>query len=351
MIGHINKITYLLFYYSLLQISCGAEQPVRYIGNDTDFSEQENPRVPVDATIIQIPLTFGSSTSAFSLADATTFSIQMDSCASGIGTVTVDETSNYLEVYEFDRDCLAKLTTFELNGKTYTPKALSEFDTWQAGDLAVFEVNGANPVDELNLEVIATLSSPITNTDIVHYKFSEITDGGDETIGEPTVRESAALTVDGQAAPDFSINQVELVGITAGGVGEFRFQLECNQAVTGTGNDITCFDVRLDEIKLAIGVDTYGGTPSVSDLETLYTAYGDVLINMGTEAFVAGGGTPVLGNGGFITADTADADVIYMKTASPIHTNPNMIFVLKADPSYLYFNVDVTTITQSGDGP
>lgn len=323
---------------------------VKYVGNDTDFSDQLNPRVPIDAKLVEIPIRFQGEQGAFMLADAATFSISLDSCATGL-TATVDETSNYLEVYEFDQNCLAKLTEFTLNSKTYTPKAGSLFDTWQAGDLATFEVNGAAPADELQVEVIETLSSPVTSTDNIHYEFSEVTDGGDETIGEPVVRESAAITVDGQAAPDFSINQVELVGITGDGNGEFRFQLECNEAVTGTGNDITCFDVRLEDINLAIGLDTYGGAPTSTDLGNLFTAFGTVAIDMGSEAFVAGGGAPVLANGGFITADTGDADVMVVQGAAPMHSNANMIFALKAGPSYLYFNVDVTTIVQSGDGP
>ncbi|SMF18400.1 hypothetical protein [Pseudobacteriovorax antillogorgiicola] len=334
-----------------LVLSCGGEVKVQYVGGETDFSEQDNPRVPIDAQLIQVPITFRQQENLTLLADATTFSISLDSCATGL-TATVDETSNYLEVYEFDRDCLAKLTQFTLNSKTYTPKAGSVFDTWQAGDIATFEVNAASPADELTVEVIETLGSPISSTDAIHYEFSEITDGGDQTIGEPTVRESAELSVDGQAAPDFTVNQIELVGITANGNGEFRFQLECNQAVTGTGNDITCFDVRLDSIYLAMGTDTYGGSPSVSDLETMFTAFGGgSQVDMSTEAFVAGGGSPVLTNGGFITADTGDADVMVLPGSAPMHSNANMIFALKSGPSYLYFNVDVTTIVQSGDGP
>ena len=100
------------------------------------------------------------------------------------------------------------------------------FDTWQVGDVATFEVNGATPVDELRVEVLQTLSNPVASTDTIRYQFSELADGGDQSVGEPVVRESASLTVDGQAAPDFAITQVELVGITANGNGEFRIQME-----------------------------------------------------------------------------------------------------------------------------
>ena len=38
---------------------------------------------------------------------------------------------------------------------------------------------------------LETLSDPVDASDAVHYQFSEITDGGDEGIGEAIVRESA----------------------------------------------------------------------------------------------------------------------------------------------------------------
>ena len=283
------SFTRIIPFFGFLALSCGEERVIEFAQNDNDLSEQIDPRESIDGTFIEIPIIFQDQNEGLSLASATAYSLSLDTCATG-HTATVDETAGYLEGYEFDRNCLAKLTQFTLNSKVYTPKTGSTFTTWATGDTAVFEVNGASPADELDVEVLATLSNPVTNADVITYQFSELTEGSDETIGEPTVRESSAITVDGQAAPDFAINQVELVGITADGNGEFRFQFECNQTVTGTGSDITCFDVRLDSIYMAIGLDTYSGTPNATELDALFTAYGGgSQIDMGSEAFVAGG--------------------------------------------------------------
>jgi hypothetical protein len=215
--------------------------------------------------------------------------------------------------------------------------------------VATFEVAAADPADELTVTLVSTIANPVVAAGEIHYQFSEITQGSTETLGEAVVRESASLSVDGQASPNFSIRQVELVDITADGNGEFRFQLECNNTVTGTGNDILCDDVRLDSIRMVLA-EKGASDPDLTALQTMFTdAGGGKAIEMSTDAFIAGEGSPVLAKGGFITADTGDADVMVMAGEKPIVTHPNMIFVLKAGPSYTWFYINVTTITQSND--
>ncbi|WP_141733435.1 hypothetical protein [Oligoflexus tunisiensis] len=332
-----------------LATACGAEEPVQYTDEDTESSTTTT----LKRRTFNFPVKVTTSETGLSLAaDATAFSVSLTDCVS-THTATVTETKAYLEVYEFDRNCLAKLTTFTLNSKTYTPKVGSEFDTWLVGDVATFEVAAANPADELTVTVVSTIANPVVAGGDIHYQFSEVTQGDTETLGEAVVRESATLNVNGQAAPNFSIAQVELVDITADGNGEFRFQLECNNAVTGTGVNILCDDVALSSIYMALAEDTYGVPgPDLTDLEDIFTAAaGGTQIDMTTDAFEAGQGTPVLANGGFITADTGDADVMVLAGTMPIVTHPNMVFVLKSGPSYTWFYIRVTTITQSDDGP
>jgi hypothetical protein len=331
-----------------LLASCAEEQPIQYTDEETEGETAST--TTLKRRTFPYTLKVDDASPGLRLAaNATAFSIDLTDCAS-THAVTVTQTKAYLEVYEFDRNCLAKLTTFTLNSKTYTPKAGSIFDTWEVGDVATFEVSGANPVDELTVTVIKTISNPVTAAGEIHYQFSEVTQGATETLGEAVVRESASLQVDGQASPNFAITQVELVDITADGNGEFRIQLECNNAVTGTGNDILCDDVRLDSIAMVLAEDTYALDPTEAQLQAIFTAAsGGKAIDMATEAFTAGQGTPALPNGGFITADTNDADVMVLDGVKPIVTHPNMIFVLKAGPSYTWFYINVTTITQSND--
>ncbi|RYH14042.1 hypothetical protein EON65_34285 [archaeon] len=176
-----------------------------------------------------------------------------------------------------------KLTQFTLNSKVYTPKAGSLFTTWAVGNKAVF--TSPTPGDELNVEVITTVASPVVANGTVQYQFSEITQGADNTIGEAVVRQSAILTVNGQAAPNFTINQIKLVGITAAGNAEFQFQLHCANSVVGTGNAMQCDDVLMRDIYMVLVEDTYGGVLTQANMDTIYGAApgGGVQIDTATE--------------------------------------------------------------------
>ncbi len=339
--------------------ACGQESSNQF-ADDPNASDTETPSTPAPKRRsfgykVELSQSVIKSTSLHSLslaADATAFTISLSDCAS-THTATVTEAVAYLEVYEFDRNCIVKLTEFTLNGLVYTPKSGADFTSWQTNDTATFEVSGATPANELKLEVLSTISNPVVAAGSIHFQFSEITVGATETLAEAVVRESASLSVNGQASPNFEIKQVSLVGITAIGNGEFRIQLGCKgQAVTGTGVNILCYDVLLSSISMVLAEDTYGSVLTQTNLDDIFTAAsGGKQIDMTTEAFIAGGGTPAITNGGFITANTGDADVMVMAGTKPIVTKPNMIFILKSGPSYTYFNIDVTTITQNGNGP
>jgi len=348
------RLTFLTFLGFSLLSSCGAEQPVEYTEGDSasdgaGTGSQQKRRTFRHDIILSNDDT---GRSKLGLANATAFSISLTGCVS-TNSAVVDESKAYLELYEFDRNCLAKLTRFTLNNTVYLPKAGSDFDTWQVGDMAVFEKVGAVPADELTVEVISTITNPVTAAGAIRYQFSEITQEDTETLGEAVVRESASLTVDGQAAPNFRINQVRLVNVTNTGNGEFRIQLECkNQAMTGAGTNLACYDVLLSSLSMALVEDTYAGPLGLLDLQNIFTAAGGgKQIDLPTEAIAPGGGSPALGNGGFITANTGDLDVMVLSGNKPIVQHPNMIFVLKSGPSYTYYHIDVTTVTQSNDGP
>jgi hypothetical protein len=210
-----RKQQYIAVLMAALLAACAEEQPIQYTDEETE-GETTGTTTLKRRTF---PHTFrldDGTTDLRLAANATTFSIDLTGCAS-THSATVTQTKAYLEVYEFDRNCLAKLTEFSLNGKTYTPKTGATFDTWLAGDVATFEVASASPADELTVTVISTIANPVVAAGEIHYQFSEVTQGDTETLGEAVVRESASLVVDGQAAPNFSINQVQLVDITADG--------------------------------------------------------------------------------------------------------------------------------------
>lgn len=318
-----------------LCVACASE-------DEEDAVSQTNPpMVPMTPTgggraLLSIPVTLAKKgRTSLSLANATSYTIELAACASQYHS-TATETSSNLQVYSFDRGCLAKLTQFSINGFTYTPVTGSNFTTWQANDTALFEVS-SDPTNQLSVKVISTLSDPVQATDAVAYQFSDIVKGSDETLGKVDVGDAHTMSVSGQAAPSFTIHSVEMVGITSpGGAGQFDFVLECTSNITGAGNTTACLDSLYVDLKYKLVKDTYGSTLNYAQAQSLFSS-GTSSVDPATDTVAVGAGGTTHGGFNTVTLDGPDQ----------IHNNPNMILVIEvAGLSYLYFNVDITTLTQ-----
>lgn len=277
---------------------------------------------------ISIDVNVAEDTSSLNLlAAATSYSIDLDGCVSG-HTATATDASSGLKVYKFDQGCLAKLTQFVANGITWVPDV--NFTTWAAGDTATFMDQAIN-ANKISVSVSEQLDDPISGTENVTYLFSEIVAGADNTVVEATVADSHTMAVNGQGAPDFTITSIDFSGMTAAGAGQFIFHFDCAIAQTGTGATTACRDVNLSELTYKLVEDTYGGTLTMADAQALFPA-GETAVNTATDIHT-------VGNGGFNSA--------VVDGPAPISAKSNMILILQAaDLSYLYFNVDVATITQ-----
>ena len=142
---------------------------------------------------IRIDVVVTENKSSLLLADATAFTMQLEGCASGY-TSSATETDPSLLAYKFDRDCLAKLASFQINGVTYVPSAADPFTTGLAGDTAVFEDSTA-PTNLISVKVVTQLDNPISGTEPVAYSFSQITKGDDENIADSVVGGLRKLTI------------------------------------------------------------------------------------------------------------------------------------------------------------
>lgn len=270
-------------------------------------------------TPITIPVNLMDMSGSLSLAAATSFEMNLDGCVSGF-TAVADETTGALEVYKFDQNCLAKLTQFEVGGVIYTSTNAGaiDFTTWLAGDTATF--TSAGGAQSIGVSVVTQLDNPVSGTEPIEYAFSTALAGSGDTIADTTVGDSHTITVGGDAAPDVEIVANGFVGMTATGAGQFTFDLECQTAIVGndcTGSDMTAWSFALVQ-------DTYAGSPTVTELNG-FTYSG---------AGVADGA--IGGNGGTATGTLQGPDAM--------HTNPNMLLVVKNGASYKYFDVDVTVL-------
>lgn len=315
-------------------LACSVEE-ASVVPQDGEETEQSF----TDEDLVSIPVSISESgATALNLAPASAYSISLDSCASGY-TSAADETDSTLAVYKFDRDCLAKLTAFTAGGISYQPQSGSDFTTWLAGDEATFEEVGT-PANTVTVRVVETLAAQILGTETINYAFSEVDAGVDENIADSVVGDSNPLQIEGQAAPAFSINAVNFVGINATGGGEFEFKLECDSLQTGTDATAACEALNLTDVQYKLVDDTFGGAITAAEAQTIFASGESSIltvdvINPGEESLTNGGFTTTLGAGSALAGP------------DQMHLNPNMLLIIEADDtSYLYFNIDVTTVSQ-----
>lgn len=284
----------------------------------------------VGQQMVTIPVELNYRAKSFALASATTFDISLEDCATGY-TSTADEASTALQVYKFDIGCKAKLTGFTYGGRTYIPTVADPFASWDAGDSATFDEAGFPGTNAVTVKVVSQLADPVAGNESVVYSFSELVKGADEAVLEAILGDSHPLVVDSAPPPNYTIEQVQFVGINAQGGGQFVFTLDCAIAMVGD----VCDQVDQADITYKLVEDTYGSTMVIGDANALFPA-GETPITLPGDQEAPGGITP---NGGFHTITLDGPDQMAL--------NPNMILILQAaDMSYQYFNVDVSTLTQ-----
>lgn len=281
------------------------------------ISKDENNR---QLTPTKVPVQLIDMSGSFSLAPADAYNLSLDGCVSGFTATATEATVGGLQVYKFDQNCLAKLTSFQTGGITYaaTNPGATDFTTWLAGDNATF--TDAGGTNSIGVSVVTQLDNPVSGTEPIQYAFSVAVAGTGNTVADTTVGASHTVTVAGDNPPDVEVFANAFVGMTATGAGQFTFDMECQAAIAGnlcSGDDMTAWTWLLVE-------DTYGGSPTLTDLDALTPA--------GTG--VVSGAINV--NGG-ITSPTLNGP-------DQIHLKPNMILVIKNGVSYKYFNVDVTVL-------
>lgn len=305
-----------------------------------DFEEKESEQVNTSNTgtpasrtspeVVQIPAGVSERESGFALtAAATAYSIALEGCLSGFNSSVATEASNSMNVYKFDSGCLGKLTQFTLNGNVYSATATgaTDFTTWTAGSLAEF-ANTLDSTDRMRVEVISQLSSPVLVADEISYEFSQIIQAPDEVVATSITGDGHTLTVNGNAAPDFGITTVTMVGMGAAGEGQFTFKMTCNSALVG----VLCLDVDMTDITYKLIEDTYAGTLTYAEAETE--------MGSGTTDTTLPGDAHADGNGGFTTATLTGPVTIF--------TKPNLLLIvaakngLGAPIAFQYFNVDIT---------
>lgn len=282
-------------------------------------------------TLTKIPVGIASAfTESFSLTQvADAYTVQLTSCLSGYSATVTEANTDGLEVYTYDRECLAKLTQFVVGGVTYLPTAGDPFTTWQAGDVATFDESGEPGTAPLRVIIQETLGDPVTGTESIQFGLANLEEGNQRGILWSTVGASAKHLNSGNAEPWFTIRSIELAGQAVSEAGEFRFVLEC-QSDIGITND--CETVAFADIDYHLVEDTYGSAPTSADCDAIFLDPATTITLPDDRIAPGDAGTTF---GGFQTAVlTGPVDLL---------AKPHMLLVLRSyGASYQYFNVDVT---------
>ena len=324
----------VLFFLGRLAVSCGAEhssQEEGAVGGVPDSTVVVTAGAGAQARTKFIPASLEKARTLagdFSLvSSATSYSIQMSGCLSGFSGTVTQANADGLEVYKYDRGCLAKLSQFVYNGRTYLPTAGSPFTTWQAGDYAMFDEAFEPGIAPLHVAVMSTLGNPITGVETIKYVFSELLAGSGNSILWVNEGTTGNYVAGNPVASSFSVRSTQLTGLTAGEGGKFKFVLECASTI-GATNVCESYDFTGTDYKLI--ADTYSSAPTNSDLSTIFGSAGTSVTLPADRVAPGDQGTT---NGGYITVELNGPD--------NMATNPNMLLVIRSGTSYHYLNVDV----------
>jgi hypothetical protein len=274
---------------------------------------------------VKVGISFAEKGSGMRLADATTFSMSLEGCASGLSYPNITQNDDSIDLYKFDQGCLVKLNSFSVNSINYVLSS-DVFESWTTGDIAVFQ-DSTNSNNKLTVRVVSQLPTAIAGTESVSYAYTQVVAGADESIAKSIVSDVHTVSVGGVDAAKVDITSVSMTGMTAQGAGRFTFDVLCTQAVVAG----SCDTNALTSLKYLLVKDTYSGNPTYEQLTTLFTSSGTT---------VGAGDIIATGNGGFRT------QVMNTPDQMAASGNSNLLFIVQSGgSSYKTFNVDVEALT------
>lgn len=261
--------------------------------------------------------------------------IKVASCSSGF--VQTNEIDGRIHLYPQDSDCVGQLTSFVLNGQTYTPKGSGAvpFTSYKVGSVGVFQ--GADAHDLVDVKVLTQLSSPVQSTDTVRYEFS--TNHTETNANHAEDQGGLSISLTGTDAPNFKINEgdASLVSIVfAGpstGAGQFNIKLTCSTGPMTVGANPNynsfCPDLLAGGKKAegASGVDI--ATHFSYKLIAAPNENGTLSFEQAEASFAEGGDTKVTLSKD-IVSDSSGFQTVTLTGPVTITSHPKMMLILQA---------------------
>lgn len=296
----------------------------RVTASASTSTESEGERQAIPVTVSRA---FGSTDSFALNAPADGYEVQMTNCLSGYGATVTQANTDGIEVYTYDRGCLAKLTQFTYDSKTYYPTVGDPFTTWQPGDHAIFDEAGAPGTAPFAVTIVSTLQNPVAETDTVIYRFSELLAGSSRSILWASIGASGQVSGP-HSPPSYTIRSIELTGLSGAEGGQFKLVMECTSNI-GVTNE--CVTVNFADLDYKIVEDEYGGAPDSTACGTIFSSAGTSVTLPDHRVAPGDLGTT---RGGFITA--------VITGPANLATHEHLLFVIRSyGDTYQYFNIDI----------
>jgi len=313
--------------------------------NPFSSHSEKNP----DTLSIPVTLTNTSSSQTLDLTPtvATGIFVSVEGCASGNAPGIQPLSSGNVNLYKGDRSCLVKLKRFAIGSAIYASIGASsvQFSTWLANDIATFQNTTSTATVKVFVKAQVTQSG-VLGTDTVQYNFTDVQAATADNLGTATVQTGVPLTVNGQAAPNFTMLASRFLSVNSNGSPNLSFTLQCGATLTGSTNPTyACSgDLLQTQIDFILIPDAYStGAITVSQANTAFGA--NTPTTVGT-LIVAPGGSDLnsntVTNGGFYTSNASP-----LASGTSFHTS-NVLMLRRKDTSsntlsYLYFYVELSS--------
>ena len=277
--------------------------------------------------------------------------ISVSNCASGYTLSSFTITSGIVNLYKGDKNCLVKLKGFTLGSVSYSPTGGTDFTTWLNNDIATFKNIAGSDTIKVFVSSQVTQAG-VQTSDTIVYKFTDVASTITSNLGNTTVSTPVPLTINGQAAPNFTLTQARYLSTNATGSANMSFTLECGSTLTGsTLSTYACSSALLNSQLDYIFIHDYysQGSITVSQANFAFstvtpTAVGSLIVAPGSSDL----NSNTLTKGGFYTSN---AFPLVTGTTPVYPSGLNNVFMLRWRDaggntlSYLYFYVTINAIT------
>jgi len=279
----------------------------------------------------------------------TTLNVAVTGCASGYSFATGAITS-VVNLYNGDRNCLVKLKSFVFGTTTYSATATgaTDFTTWLAGDTATF-ANTTSATDLITVFARTQVSSILTLSDAVLYNFTDVQGSTTSSTASDAISTPVSLTVNGNAAPDFTYLDSRIMSTNVNGTVVLKLQFQCPNTVTGTSPTESCDGLAEANMDYIMVENTYSNAAlTVAQVNAIFAAGSPTAVTQDAAGAAGVGTVSTSPKGGIQTSSTTVGAPLY-----PSHQNQLIIIRLRdgGTPnltlSYEYFYINIGSLTQS----